>query len=618
MTASGVAAVQLGLADLGTPLAEATFTVVDLETTGLDPERDRITEIGAVRSRGGEVQGELATFVHPGMPIPAAVTAITGIRDTDVVTAPSIEGVLPALLEFLRGGVFVAHNARFDLGFLRAALARSGRDRIEPVVLDTALLARRLVRSEVRDVRLATLAAHLRSPVAPDHRALTDARATLHVLHALIERSTAYGVVTVEDLVELGRASSDRTRRRITLIAGAPAAPGVYRFLDRDGRALYVGTATDLARRLRSYFGTDPRRGVLDLVRATERVTWTVTPTAVEASVREVRELHARRPRHNRRSTRPHALAALAMTREPFPRLAVVRDLDGDHRRVLGPVAGRATVERAIEAVLAVHPLRECRPRLRRRQDHDPCILKDLDRCGAPCDGTQTPEGYGAVVAAAEAALDEPGPLLTALERRMAEEAGRHGFERAAALREAEHALVRLLAADRRWRSVTAPERVIAVREDAEGVEAIELAHGRLVVSARLAPAEAARPGGIERALERAHRRRAAELSDAGPERTPWLVVPDRAPEREDAEEVALLAEWLAGPGVHVHRVEGTYAEPVAGGRALADARRAARVIERRLRRDADVLGRRKVLPRRGPGPLEDEAGAVPQDATAS
>jgi DNA polymerase-3 subunit epsilon len=596
MAARG-SAVQLGLDDLGTPLVDAAFTVVDLETTGLDPERDRITEIGAVRARGGDVLGELATFVDPGTPIPPAVTAITGIRDRDVVGAPSIEGVLPSLLEFLRGGVFVAHNARFDLGFLRAALARAGHDRLETVVVDTALLARRLVRDEVRDVRLATLAAHFRSPVAPDHRALTDARATLHVLHALIERSSAYGVATVEDLVELGRARSDRTRKRIPLIAGAPTAPGVYRFLDRDERALYIGTATDLARRLRTYFGQDPRRSVLDLVRATERVTWTVTPTAIEAAVREVRELQARRPRHNRRSTRPQAISAVALTREPFPRLAVVRDLEGAHRRVVGPVPGRRTAERAIEAVLAVHALRECRERLRVRQDHDACILKDLHRCGAPCDGSQTPEAYEAIVGEVEAALDDPGTTLAELERRMLDEAGRDGFERAAVLREARHALVRLVTADRRWRLLTGVERLVAARPDGDAVEVVELHRGRLVVSARLerVTADGSDRASLLDALASARAVRERAISGLADDDAPWERVADRAPRREDAEEVALVAAWLDAPGTSVIEVDGTFAVPVAGGRVLAESLRDAREVERRLRRDSDALERRKV-----------------------
>jgi DNA polymerase III subunit epsilon len=190
-------AYQPSLDDLGTPLFSVTFVVLDLETTGLSAGRDRITEVGAVKVRGGEVQGELATLVHPGQPIPAGVAAITGITDAMVRDAPPIGAVLPSLLEFLGDAVLVAHNARFDLAFLRAALAARHAPPLEPVVVDTALLARRLLREEVRDVRLATLAAHLRTRTRPEHRALADARATVGVLHGLIERAGAYGATTL-------------------------------------------------------------------------------------------------------------------------------------------------------------------------------------------------------------------------------------------------------------------------------------------------------------------------------------------------------------------------------------------------------------------------------------
>ncbi|MFP4150150.1 MAG: exonuclease domain-containing protein, partial [Nitriliruptoraceae bacterium] len=185
---------QLRLDDLGTPLIDTTFVVLDLETTGLDPARDRITEVGAVRVRGGEVLGELRTFVHPGRPIPPAVTAVTGITDAMVAHAPSEAAVLGHVLSFLDGAVLVAHNAAFDLSFLRSAAARCATPEPTPVVLDTARLSRRLLRDEVRDHRLATLARHLRARTC-----------------------------------------------------------GVYRFLDEDGRTLYVGKATDLQARLRTY-----------------------------------------------------------------------------------------------------------------------------------------------------------------------------------------------------------------------------------------------------------------------------------------------------------------------------------------------------------------------------
>src|SRR5699024_8912522 len=108
---------QLSFDDLGTPLAEATLAVVDLETTGTDPAADAITEIGAVKVRGGEVLGEFRTFVDPERPIPAFVAALTGITDAAVAQAPSIRTVLPMFLDFVGDAALVAHNARFDVGF---------------------------------------------------------------------------------------------------------------------------------------------------------------------------------------------------------------------------------------------------------------------------------------------------------------------------------------------------------------------------------------------------------------------------------------------------------------------------------------------------------------------
>jgi DNA polymerase-3 subunit epsilon len=351
--------------DDATPLIDTTFVVVDLETTGLSPERDRITEVGAVRARGGEVLAELRTFIRPGVPIPAAVTAITGITDADVAHAPDLATVLPTLVDFLGDAVFVAHNAPFDLGFLRAGAERLRLAPLRPRVIDTAVLARRLIRSEVRDVRLATLARHLRVPDAPDHRALNDARATLHVLHALIERAAAYGATSIEDLEQLCGPTGDRSHRRIALVADAPAEPGIYRFLAEDGTVLYVGKATDLRRRLRSYFGQDTRRRTADLVAATARVTWTVLPTEIEAAVREVRELQVSRPRYNRRSTRTDPGTTVTLTREPFPRLAIVRGAPDADTDGLGPIP-RSAAERVVRAIESVVALRPCRTRLRR------------------------------------------------------------------------------------------------------------------------------------------------------------------------------------------------------------------------------------------------------------
>jgi len=561
-----------------TPLVDTTFVVLDLETTGLSPAHDRITEVGAVRSRGGEVEAELRTFVHPGRPIPPAVTAITGITDADVADAPGEVDVLPIVLRFLGDAVLVAHNARFDLGFLRAAAERLGLEPPRPQVVDTAVLARRLVRDEVRDLRLATLARHFRAPVPPDHRALTDARATLHVLHALLERAGSLGATSREDLVRLCGPEGDRSHRRIGLVREAPAEPGVYRFLGVDGEVLYVGRAVDLRRRLRSYFGQDARRSTADLVAATDRVEWTVTPTELEAAVLEVRELRARRPRYNRRTTRPERGRTVTLTREPFPRLTVRNGppVPDAPEPQLGPVPP-ASAERVVTALEAVLPLRPCRPRLRRTQDHAACVLRDIGRCGAPCDGTQSADEYAGVVADARRVLIDPSGVLPLLGARMRELAADGEFERAVEAREELRAVVTAALATRRTAALTGTRAVLR-RDHPGGVEIARLDGGRLVATRRLVPdvdaAEVARTAAELLALD------APAVDAAGP---------------PDAAELGLVAAWMDGGGVRPLHVEGELALPVAGGSALMRSEAVLREVARAVRADADVMDGRKV-----------------------
>src|SRR5436305_7003509 len=112
--------------DLGSPLHGVTFCVIDLETTGGSPADCEITEIGAVRLRGGECLGTFQTLVNPGCRIPPSIVVLTGITEAMVAPAPRIEEVLPSLMEFIGGSVLVGHNLRFDVSFLDAAMARGG------------------------------------------------------------------------------------------------------------------------------------------------------------------------------------------------------------------------------------------------------------------------------------------------------------------------------------------------------------------------------------------------------------------------------------------------------------------------------------------------------------
>lgn len=242
-TVASDGATQLSFADVGpafgpdeVALRDTTFVVVDLETTGgrststEGTAPDAITEIGAVKVRGGVVLGEFATLVDPQRSIPPQIMRLTGITTAMVSDAPAIDAVLPMFLEFAgldRGAVLVAHNAGFDVGFLRAAAQQCDIAWPRPRVLCTVRLARRVLsREEAPSVRLASLARLFAVTAQPTHRALDDARATVDVLHALIERVGNQGVHTYADLRGYLPDVTPTQRRKRVLAEGLPRRPG--------------------------------------------------------------------------------------------------------------------------------------------------------------------------------------------------------------------------------------------------------------------------------------------------------------------------------------------------------------------------------------------------------
>ncbi len=325
--------------ELGTPLRDTTFVVVDLETTGGSAATCSITEIGAVKVRGGEVLGEFQTLVDPVGGIPAFIAVLTGITDAMVAGAPDLAQALPAFLEFSRGAVLVAHNAPFDLGFLRAGCERLGLAWPAPDSVDTARLARRvLTRDEAPDCKLATLARLFRADTEPCHRALADARATVDVLHGLLARVGGLGVHGLEELRTFSAQVSPQQRRKRHLADALPHAPGVYLFRDAQGRVLYVGKSVDLRRRVRQYFtASETRTRMAEMVACAERVDPVVCATALEAEVRELRLIAEHRPKYNRRSRFPERAVWLQPHRRGVPPPVARAQGGRRHAAYLGP-----------------------------------------------------------------------------------------------------------------------------------------------------------------------------------------------------------------------------------------------------------------------------------------
>lgn len=433
--------VQRSFDELGTPLCDVTFCVLDLETTGGDRNGDAITEVGAVKVRGGECLGTFQTLVDPGRPIPPKVSILTGLTDALVAQAPRIDAVLPSLLSFLGDAVFVGHNVRFDLGFLQNALERTGRERWSGTVLDTVQLSRRLVRDEVPNCRLGTLASRFRLEHQPSHRALDDALATTDLLHLLIERAAGYGVLGLDDLVALGKIGGHPSAAKLSLTSDLPRRPGVYLFHGANDSVLYAGKATNLRQRVRSYFGSDDRRKIGPMLRETTRVSHIELPDPLTAEVVETRIIGRTRPRYNRRGTTIDKYRYVRLdTEAPWPRLSVVRDpaQRGVH---LGPLTSQRAATIVVEALQTALPLQRCSRRLGKNHRPEPdaprCSAAQLGVAHCPCSGGVDPAEYAVTVGEAVRAMDgDPRRVAARLRERMFRLAADQRFEEAAMTRD--------------------------------------------------------------------------------------------------------------------------------------------------------------------------------------
>ncbi len=518
--------------DLGTPLFDVTFCVIDLETTGGSAERCGITEVGAVKVRGGECVGTFQTLVNPGAAIPPEITVLTGITQAMVLPAPRIEAVMPTLLEFMGDAVVVGHNVRFDIGFLQAALARTDRPRLANRSIDTLALARRLVRDEVPNCRLGTLASHLRLDHQPSHRALDDALATADLLHLLLERAASLGVTGLDDLLTLPTITGHAQATKLSLTNSLPRCPGVYLFRDRGGRVLYVGKASNLRSRVRSYFSGDTRRKVGQLLRETQAIDHHRCATTLEAAVREVRLIHEHEPRFNRQGTTWQRYPYLKLTlNEPFPRLSVVRVARDDGALYLGPLASTRVAKRVAEAIETVVPLRRCSSTPGRSLREAPCSSAQLGVSTCPCSGAVTPAAYAEIVARAVHGLrHDPSSLLEPLADRMHQLAAEQRFEEATDVRERATALAQALRRQRRFDALMGAGRLVI---EVDGAGGAELHGGRLH-----------RAWGVDHdpaAEQLPFAEPAAGHDLAEPTSTPGLV----AVPRELADELTCVAAWL-------------------------------------------------------------------------
>jgi len=389
-------------------LPVSSLAFVDLETTGTRAEADRITEIGIVRvdiDGGGPPRVvEWSTLVDPEVPIPPAIQVLTGITDSMVASAPTFSTIAGDVAQMLGGRVFVAHNARFDYGFLKQAFARLERP-FTARVLCTVRLSRRLF-PNVDGHGLDALIARHSLTVSDRHRALGDARAIwsfVQLLYRERQREDVDGAIR-----RLLRLPSLPPQLPPDAIDALPESSGVYLFYGDNPLPLYIGKSLNLRERVGAHFSQDWRSETdLRLSQEIRRIEFEQTAGELGALLRESVLVKARLPAYNR-ALRRKLEAGVVEIVDGAPRFVAAVGIDCARLSgTYGPFASRASARAALRQLAADYRLCALRMRLERRAG-GPCFARQLGRCEGVCVGAESPASHDQRLADALAPLAIP------------------------------------------------------------------------------------------------------------------------------------------------------------------------------------------------------------------
>ncbi len=426
-------------------LSDATFTVIDLETTGGANRHNRIIELSALQVQRGEIIGELTSLINPEMPISYFISQYTGITNDMVKHAPTAKEVLPQLLSLIGNSVLVAHNTSFDYTFLNLELERNGFNRLNNRALCTVRLARRLLPNHLKK-NLGDLSAYFGIELSERHRAKADCLATVGVLYKLIEiAQEKYRIEHLEELLSLQYKAMRIFKRepkhirtiRETFLPKLPEQPGVYFFRSEHGELLYIGKSKNLKARISSYFVDTEHKAdkVKELVMTLRHIEWQVTGSELEALLLESRLIKLHKPRYNTLLKRYRTYPFLKLTKSEFPRLEIALEIEADGAEYFGPFPSMETVRKVFTMLNRIFQLRKCSDD--ELQKGRACAYLDMHQCLAPCEAWRVQNGgYSRELNRIRQFLSgQDAQILDMLTAHMKRLAAEYRFEEAAELR---------------------------------------------------------------------------------------------------------------------------------------------------------------------------------------
>jgi DNA polymerase-3 subunit epsilon len=542
---------------------DASFVVVDTETTGGRATSDRLIEIAAVRVKRGAIVDRFRELINPECTIPRRISWLTGITTAMVFDKRLAADIMPGFFEFLKGDTFVAHNALFDLRIVNEEQRRLSRPPLRNETLCTLRLARRLLPG-LRSKGLSSLVDFYGIKMQRRHRALDDAEATAEILIRFLDQlSLEFGAETVDDALtfqyrrygDLKQMSKHLVYVRENVLRRLPRQPGVYFMKDGKGKTIYIGKAQNLSSRVRSYFTSvegHPAR-IRRMVKSVRDIEWQVTDSELEALFLESRLIKEHQPAYNRAQmqyvNRPFIRIE---TSHAFPRVSTSAFLHDDGSEYYGPMAGRNEAAFIVEVIDRFFKLRKCDDTTFSRRQR--CVFASMGRCSAPCETVDEDAAYAKELDRVKAFLSGVDSSVTErIEAEMKKSAAELDFEQAGTYRDWLRTLTRMLEKREGIASRVLEHNVVIIHRPDHAPTA------RLLVVARGRHAETIHVGTPPADAE------LTTLEKCIAERFQKSSQPTESYREKEIDEIYLLSHWLFVHRNDVRQVRWADAPTVAG-----------------------------------------------------
>jgi DNA polymerase-3 subunit epsilon len=390
---------------------DATYIVCDVETTGLSPVFNRITEISLIKIQDGEITDKFVTLLNPKQHIPREITYLTGISNEDVMDKPTFDEISGKIISFFKtdnpeNTIFVGHNVAFDFKFVFESFKRLKKPVYFKIkTLCTCKLARRLLK-KLRSKSLSSVSSHLGIIQRKKHRAYDDTLASAKILLNFLEQlQDEYNLDSLDEILKFQNTKifteqkqSPALRRLGIKMKDIPASPGVYFFRSSSNEILYIGKAKNLKDRLSSYFhhNSELPHKIKKLIANIRKLEYEITNSELSALILESKLIKRYKPRFNTaiKRFRFHPFLKIDIQNE-FPKIEKVYEIENDGANYYGPFSSRATVNNLLREIKNNFLLRKCESKkIKASKNNSNCMYFDIGQCEAPCNRTITKEKY--------------------------------------------------------------------------------------------------------------------------------------------------------------------------------------------------------------------------------